>query len=173
MPEFDSTIRYAPIPGFPNYMAGSDGTVWSSLYGNWRMLHPTIDANDTGYCRVGLRVDGRYRYRRVHQLILLAFVGPCPSGLQVCHDPDPCRTNNRLENLRYGTPKSNSDDQLKHGTRCKSERRWNAQFTTESVLRVRALRKTEIFIKDIAKEVGATEAAVFFKANHGNTLPEK
>ncbi len=44
--------------------------------------------------------------RPVHQLVLLAFKGPCPAGLEVLHtDGDP--SNNRLENLRYDTRRNN------------------------------------------------------------------
>ena len=49
-----------------------------------------------------LQVQLRGRNRLVHQLVMLAFVGPCPEGMEVCHnDSDP--SNNRLANLRYDT----------------------------------------------------------------------
>lgn len=44
--------------------------------------------------------------RMVHQLVLLAFVGPCPAGHEVLHlNHDPA--DNRLSNLRYGTRSEN------------------------------------------------------------------
>jgi len=42
----------------------------------------------------------------VHRLVLEAFVGPCPDGMECCHN-DGDRTNNRLENLRWDTHKNN------------------------------------------------------------------
>jgi hypothetical protein len=46
---------------------------------------------------------------------MAAFVGPCPEGMEVCHNNgDP--TDNRMENLRYGTHSSNEQDKLIHGT---------------------------------------------------------
>ena len=53
--------------------------------------------------------NGERSQRAIHQLVLEAFVGPCPSGLQVCHyDGD--ATNNHLSNLRYDTPAANTAD---------------------------------------------------------------
>lgn len=31
MPEFDSTVEYRDVEGFPGYKVGNDGSVWSSL----------------------------------------------------------------------------------------------------------------------------------------------
>jgi hypothetical protein len=57
----------------------------------------------SGHLTVAL---GRGNSRQVHQLVLLAFVGPCPEGHEVLHlDHDP--KNNRLDNLKYGTRSEN------------------------------------------------------------------
>ena len=58
----------------------------------------------------------RYKTVRLHRLVLEAFVGPCPAGMEVCHnDGDP--TNNRLSNLRCDTHRNNMLDMHGHGTR--------------------------------------------------------
>ena len=50
----------------------------------------------------------------VHQLVLLAFVGPMPEGQLTRHlDGNP--QNNVLSNLRYGTALENSQDAVRHG----------------------------------------------------------
>lgn len=69
-----------------------------------------------GHLELTLHREGKRRHRFVHQLVLDAFVGPYPDGLdQVRHlDGDP--TNNRLDNLRYGTAAENVADMLRHGT---------------------------------------------------------
>lgn len=52
--------------------------------------------------------------RPVHQLVMLAFVGPPPVGMEVLHNNgDP--TDNRLENLRYGTRTENILDVYRQG----------------------------------------------------------
>ena len=50
-----------------------------------------------------------YPMKYVHSLVLLAFVGPRPKGMQCCHY-DGSRTNNKIENLRYGTQRENAVD---------------------------------------------------------------
>lgn len=58
---------------------------------------------------------GRTHDRKVHQLVLEAFVGPRPEGFVGCHwDDDP--SNNRLENLRWDTESANRFDSVRNGT---------------------------------------------------------
>lgn len=68
------------------------------------------------YLAVSPRVDGRSRTSKVHRLVLDAFVGPKPPGTECCHGPGG-RYDNRLENLRWGTPIENTADKADHGTR--------------------------------------------------------
>lgn len=65
-----------------------------------------------GYHVVSL---GRGNQRTVHSLVCEAFIGPRPLGMQIRH-LDGVRTNNRPDNLAYGTPQENSRDKVAHGT---------------------------------------------------------
>src|SRR6187551_680922 len=65
-----------------------------------------------GYLTILLNQDGKKYNRFVHCLVLMAFVGPKPDGLEVCHG-DNIKTNNCLSNLRYDTRSSNRLDSLK------------------------------------------------------------
>lgn len=59
--------------------------------------------NNSGHVTVAL---GRGNSRLVHQLVLEAFVGPCPNGCEVLHlNHQPA--DNRLSNLNYGTRSEN------------------------------------------------------------------
>ena len=50
----------------------------------------------------------------VHTLVLNAFKGPCPDGMECCHgDGDPA--NNVDDNLRWDTRQSNVLDMWRHG----------------------------------------------------------
>lgn len=51
----------------------------------------------------------------VHTLVLSAFVGACPDGLECCHN-DGNPANNHVNNLRWDTRKSNVHDMIRHGT---------------------------------------------------------
>lgn len=66
-----------------------------------RLLRP--GARPSGHTTVAL---GKRNSVGVHQLVLLAFVGPCPAGHEVLHD-DHKPANNVLTNLRYGTRSEN------------------------------------------------------------------
>lgn len=49
----------------------------------------------------------------VHRLVLEAFVGPRPDGMECRHlDGDPA--NNRLANLAWGSPVENASDRKRH-----------------------------------------------------------
>lgn len=100
-----------------------------------RILCPYLRAPG-GYPTVHLHYGGHSKYlnRSIHRLVLEAFVGPCPEGMECLHaDDDPL--NNHLSNLRWGTRSENRSDGLRNGrnanarkTHCKR----NHEFTPES-----------------------------------------
>lgn len=68
-----------------------------------------------GYMQIGLRISHAARNTvSVHRLVASAFIGPCPSGMEVLHSNGEC-DDNRLENLRYGTRGENVEDTIRHG----------------------------------------------------------
>lgn len=84
-----------------------------SVFVSGRILKPTI-IND-GYQLMRMSKDDKQTSRLVHRLVLEAFVGPCPDGMEGCHnDGDP--GNNDLSNLRWDTRSNNNFDAIKHGT---------------------------------------------------------
>lgn len=77
-----------------------------------RVLKPYV--KPTGHVQVRLSDGPRFLTRAVHRLVLEAFVGARPDGLEACHgDGDP--QNNRLENLRWDTRQANVLDKVRHG----------------------------------------------------------
>lgn len=50
----------------------------------------------------------------VHRLVLEAFVGPCPEGMEGLHYDD-IPANNHLSNLRWGTRSDNMHDRTRNG----------------------------------------------------------
>lgn len=61
------------------------------------------------------RVDGRPKWKAIHAIVLETFVGPCPEGMECCHDPDPDPSNNRLSNIRWDTREANQLDVMRGG----------------------------------------------------------
>lgn len=137
---------FLPIPGWPGYDVGTFGTVrsyWLQSGGGRKLLgtspkvlKPTLD--QTGYYMVWLWRDGKRKGFCVHTLVLLAHVGPCPPGMEACHDPDHTRTNCRLDNLRWDTRKGNHADKKKHGTWQGGEKNPAAKMNDEKVRALRA-----------------------------------
>jgi hypothetical protein len=71
-----------------------------------------------GHLQVTLERGSRFLS---HHVILITFVGPRPDGLMCCHwDGDPA--NNRLENLRWDTPRANELDKIRHGNHTMANR---------------------------------------------------
>lgn len=89
-----------------------------------------------GYPSVSLCKDGKPRGgQRVHVLVLSAFVGPRPDGMESRHLNGDC-TDSRLANLAYGTALENADDKRRHGThnntrktQCKNKHPYTAENT--------------------------------------------
>lgn len=70
----------------------------------------------SGHHIVSLRQVSRRRVSTgVHRLVLLAFVGPCPAGMEACHN-NGIPSDNRIENLRWDTPSANTYDKVRHGS---------------------------------------------------------
>lgn len=80
--------------------------------------------------------------KRVSVLVLELFVGPCPEGMECCHNDDD-RSNNKLSNLRWGTRGSNIKDCYRNGRGNKSgEKNGCSKLTEENVLEAIRLRNT-------------------------------
>ena len=104
-----------------------------------RILTPGIDKKRLRLY-VNLYNKNKPTTRLIHQLVLRAFVGPCPEGKEVAHwDGNP--SNNRLGNLLYCTHAENISHKKIHGTEPQGEKHYGA-ILTERV--VREIRKNYI-----------------------------
>ena len=123
------------IPGFPFYEASNHGRIRtiprvakrvskngnrSDMHLKSRILTPQRHRYNKKTGRPAamllrlLDESETYKTVYVHHMILFAFVGPKPDEMECCHyDGD--ASNNRLENLRWGTSKDNSADIIRHG----------------------------------------------------------
>ena len=103
--------------------------------------------------------DGSKANRRVHTLVLEAFVGPRPQGHEACHN-DGNPINNRLENLRWDTKSANQVDRLAHGTHNRGSRHSMSKLTEEEVCAVRSLIGKGLTQAEIGTLFGVSEATV-------------
>lgn len=161
--------KIVPIPGFPGYSISNYGEVyssWSRAAGvNGRSGRGAVIVNSlrrikpipaSGRWVVGLSRDGRRHVIRIHILVLNAFIGACPSGMEACHFPDRNTGNNRLDNLRWDTKASNQADKVFHGTSNRGERNGSCKLTTASVKEIRVSRKSGSTYKELARRYGCS-----------------
>lgn len=113
-----------------------------------------LQRHSGGYVQVSLGESG---VRLVHALVLEAFVGPCPVGMESCHD-DGDKTNNFLFNLRYDTHSANCEDRRRHGVSYQGEANAQAKLTEDDVREIRS-RKGETY-KDIASGFPVSDRAI-------------
>lgn len=117
--------KWAPVPGWDGlYEVSTRGRVRSlerfSVDSRGRLYRVPgrvrkLSRHPSGYVLVNLCAGGSRRKYQVHRLVLAAFIGPCPEGMETRHlDGD--RANNHLENLAWGTPEENTADRVRHGT---------------------------------------------------------
>lgn len=94
-----------------------------------------------GRLLVVLSRNGLHTTRLVHHLVLEAFVGPCPEGMECCHY-DGNALNNHLDNLRWDTRAGNVADAMRHGTHVHpvacGEKHPNSKLTDSRVRAIRA-----------------------------------
>ncbi|MEO0603691.1 MAG: HNH endonuclease signature motif containing protein [Myxococcota bacterium] len=114
------------VPGFAGYRVTSDGEILSKKTGrpmrpraHWRTGHLRVRLYAAHLAPVGAVERGAVRVRRyadlyIHVLVCIAWHGPPPfDGALVLHwDDNP--TNNRPENLRWGTVTENKEDELRN-----------------------------------------------------------
>lgn len=161
-----STVTFKSIAGFPFFRVGNDGSVWSELRrgsrnnatSGWHKLPGQIAKS--GHVRASIRDEsGRWIKVFAHVLVLEAFVGPAPSGMECLHgDGNP--QNNRLENLRWGTRKENVADSRKHGTISAGERNGHAKLRTADIPIIRTLLTLGVTQRDIARRFNVSQPTI-------------
>jgi hypothetical protein len=105
---------------------------------------------------IGLWKNAKQKIVRPYRLVLEAFVGKCPQGMECCHN-DGNPMNNNLSNLRWDTPKNNHADKVKHGTTNRGERCGTAKLT---LVQVNAIRKDNRLQRIIAEEYGVRQSLI-------------
>lgn len=95
----------------------------------------------------------------MHQLVLEAFVGHRPEGYEVRHFPDSGRSNNRLENLSWGTRQANANDRIVHGTHPIGEKNGHSKLTVRQVKAIRAAAGT-ISNAELGRRYGVSRVAI-------------
>ncbi|MEU7243386.1 HNH endonuclease [Streptomyces sparsogenes] len=149
-------MSFAPVPDFPRYTICSDGT----LYG-WRYAKPLKPKlTRWGYHEVTLADRGRTRTVKVHTLVLDAFVGPRPTGMEAAH-MDGNSINNDVGNLAWVTHAENIAHKATHGTKVQGERFWSARLNVDKVRDIRRRYADGESAHSMAAEFGVSRGSVW------------
>ncbi|MBE6926887.1 MAG: HNH endonuclease [Ruminococcaceae bacterium] len=148
-----------PIPNYPGYFATAEGEIYSNRCGLLRKLPKRLHK---GYYRVNVRDGGtpvKSHVEPVHKLILEAFSGPRPLNY-VCRHLNGVATDNRLENICWGTQKENAQDAIRHGTAVclrVGERHIRAKLTEKDIMQIKKLYADGLTQKQIAELYPVTQ----------------
>lgn len=165
-------VEYRDIPGFPGYRAGSNGTIWSRwrtcrqgkiLTDHWHQMKLSVQkkrSEGRRYLYLNLCRDGKPTTFHVHRLILLAFVGPRPEGME-CRHLDGNPANNNITNLTWGTKQENTEDCRKHNRYHVGEKHPRSKLTTEQVIEIRRRYATnKLLLRELAEEFNVNIANI-------------
>lgn len=166
--ESQEAVEYRAVLNAPMFRVGSDGSMWSKLKhgcrgneeGEWHLM--SLFKVKSGHMRASLRYgDGPWVKKFIHTLILEAFTGPCPPGMECLHrDGDP--QNNSLSNLRWGTRSENVRDAITHGT-CNfspGDRHSFAKITSRKAEQIRELLRDGQTQRAIARQFNVAQPTI-------------
>lgn len=146
--------EYRDVENELGFRVGDDGSIWSQWLKEYKSqpwkdrflgskwFKQELWVGPKGYQAIYLRTP--YVRRQVHEIVLTTFVGSCPEGLEGCHkNGNPA--DNRLENLRWGTRKSNIIDSMDHETH-----NILSELSIDDIIEIRKLKKDGMTSSDIA-----------------------
>lgn len=100
------TEEWRPVKDYIDYFVSNWGRIKSLKSGKERILKPGINK---GHLQVELRKDGEGHNKQVHRLVAEAFI-PNPENKPYVDHIDGNPLNNNVSNLRWATPKENSNN---------------------------------------------------------------
>lgn len=165
-----SGVVLKPIPISPNsdYMAGSDGRIYSRTrykgfgrkdYVDWYAL--AGHRNAKGYLTVSLCHENKKVTKHVHRLVCMAFHGMPPFRTAQVRHLDGMPENCVPDNLKWGSQQDNWLDRKAHGHGINGEKHHAAKLTDAEREHLRwALRTGLCSQRHAARMLGMSQAAI-------------
>jgi hypothetical protein len=136
-----SVEQWKPIVGYEGlYSVSSLGRIRSDVHRKPRFLNPCLRR---GYPFVSLHRLKSRAHRSVHGIVAKHFLCDRPAGMQVNHKNSD-RTDNRVDNLEYVTPRQNIQHALAAGSQLGQlgEGHWKARLSENDVRQIKVLFAT-------------------------------
>lgn len=143
---------FVPIAVAPRYFINRNGRVISTAMGRPRYMTPYRSSR--GYMTVHLTHNRKNVSRRLHTLLLEAFVSERPTPKAHGRHLDGNQLNNDLRNLAWGTAKDNASDMIQHDRSNRGSLRHSAKLTPADVMKMRKMRQGGKTYKELADLFG-------------------
>lgn len=124
-----------------------------------RLLRPVKLPAPHNHWTITLSRDRHRVSQPLHTMVLVAFAGPSPAGME-CRHVDGNPDNNRVDNLQWGTPAENAADRDRHGTTARGERNGCATLTNDQVREIKSRPRGYGTGKRLAAEFGVSESVI-------------
>ena len=161
--------RWLPIPGFPGYEASDDGNV--------RSLDRVVEFRDGRRRRFSGKVlkpnkwreyrvlvlrdeDGRRRTALVARFVLMAHRGPKPFPAAVIRHLNDDSSDDRLENLAWGTRLENTADRIRNGNDFCGEKHPRSLLTDADVVAIREKVAAGRRQREVAVRYGVDQSVI-------------
>lgn len=89
-----------------------------------------------GYCVAFLSYSCKVKAKRIHAIVLEAFIGPRPLGMQANHK-NGIKTDNQPKNLEWVTLRENIAHATRNGLVPSGENHWNSKLKERHILEIR------------------------------------
>jgi hypothetical protein len=159
--------EWKKIPGFNNvYSVSNKGRVRRDIHNRNIIKKKEISQtfSNKGRMFVKLVNNGVYKNFLVHRLVLLAFVGECPSNMEVNHI-DGNGVNNCVENLEYLTRSDNAKHAVRTGLWIKRQGSLSgrSKLVEDSVLKIRDLYSSGMnTMRELAEIFNVCEGNIYY-----------
>ena len=160
--------QWKPVVGYESYYEVSDrGRVRSTRRcGTGGGIKALIETH-RGHLRADLCKDGKQKSKKVHRLVLEAFDGLCPDGME-CRHLNGNPKDNRLENLSWGTHLENRADMIDHGRSTTGERNPMAKLSEWDVRWIKRFQKHGFATQTYLAEVFGCSVGNISNIKHGH-----
>ena len=162
-----------PIKGYPNFYISNTGEVFSTARGKG-VIRRKYNLTKDGYKRMSLTHNGATL--RIHREVLKAFDRPPKVG-ELCRHLDGNPQNNHISNLKWGTPKENAQDCLKHKRNpfqlLAGEDSPVSKFSDGVVAEIRACHEVGFTYREIVEAYGISKAHVSYIVNNKTRIKKE
>lgn len=139
------------VRDFPNYFVSSKARIFF-IKKRGAQISQITKTGKCGYVYVFLQRNGVKKRFRLHRLVLMAFTNKWDTYEYCCHVND-IKSDNRLENLYWGTPAENSKDGVRNNKYLGGQDHPCSKLKKEDVLYIYKNYKRTAYHKSNAHEI--------------------